>query len=790
MSWTLPTTLRSLLRLRLRLPRHDRRLELQEVLSPRSRVIELGAEDLDLACHRCAQGLPYLGFMRRSAAGATRAEVLRGLIHPYAGPQQIARNNADVLVLSGGLERHIWSFGAYAHARHVLWTPRCSWSTLVALAGLIKNAALLRIRLAGLGTLQLDLGRRRRFLLVEVVRRSLTHARRYISPTVGHQAFFAGLKAAGVDYALLRWPDELADLPAGQDLDLLVADEDVPRIEQLTERLPGTIPLDVYSVSGLPGTDFHQMAYFPPQHARRILERARWLAGLYRVPCAEDHFLSLAYHALYHKGPSSGLPSSLLGSQASRGARRDYAGSLRACAMAQGCDADLSLEGLDLFLHARGWRPPLDVLSRLSHHNPWVRRRIEPLMKEANREHPGLAVFFIRSVALELGLQAEIVDQLQAEGFTVLAERRLTEPQRRRVQRGVRGGNWGRGPYARSGGEPIVAVVCVDLKPLPPEPFLQNRNPHLANSRLLIKRAIRENLNARLPLAQQCNMLHSSDNTAEALAYLELALPGEAPSFLRAVRALEGAFATALPVVRDLTEMGRRAKVEVILFEGRLAVKKTFRPGLERFLARERFALEQLSPRVPAIPPLLASGDNYVIMPYYRDVLRRNKESRRLLPRLWPLRTVRQALAAVRSCYDQGYSLIDFSTQNVVVDRKAGLKVIDFEFLHCYEQRPPSFEQAYDFTGIPPDFQGDFPYGVLGFDLRWRPFVGLDLHSLLHAPRWRQHALRLGYRFELWARYLRKATREVLAFGKDQLMALARGGSWPWLTNAARRLVS
>ena len=72
---------------------------------------------------------------------------------------------------------------------------------------------------------------------------------------------------------------------------------------------PGIQPVDLYSVTGLPGADFRSMPYFPPYLAEELLDRAVIHRGLCRVPAPREHFLSLAYHALYHKGGDSGIPS-------------------------------------------------------------------------------------------------------------------------------------------------------------------------------------------------------------------------------------------------------------------------------------------------------------------------------------------------------------------------------------------------------------------------------------------------------------------------------------------------
>ena len=194
--------------------------------------------------------------------------------------------------------------------------------------------------------------------------------------------------------------------------------------------------------------------------------------------------------------------------------------------------------------------------------------------------------------------------------------------------------------------------------------------------------------------------------------------------------------------LQDISNNGRRANVEVIDWNGSLAVKKTFRKGYERFLERERLAMKTFSRLRPEIPPLLEGGPDYVIFPYYEDVLKFDKRALRLLP----LAVVEQAIDVLPFLYEQGYALLDFTPHNIVVDRLSGLKVIDFEFLHRYETKPETFEASYDLAGIPADFAGDRPVdSVVTYRRKWEPYTGLDIGALLYQPRWRKRLFRLRY---------------------------------------------
>lgn len=747
------------------------RHELLAVCPPETRILEVGAGSPWLARFLRSHGRTrYLGVVPRDRGADGAHGVGWGeLRHRRIVAAGVPRSNAELLVLTGPAGRHLWRFSDFWWAERVAWTPAPGWSAIVAVLGLLRHVLAGRVHVQGVARARDDDGRGRTFLLARVRPPATVPARRYVSPVLGVRGFFDALEAAGARYCVLRWFETLPEVEAGEDLDLLVDDASLEAVERILAAEPGTIPVDLYSVSGLPGTAHQEMAYYPPVLARRLLERAvRTDAGI-RAPSAEDHFHSLAYHAIYHKGERSGIPRRAGEPPAAGAPEHDYAGALARLARACGVDVELSLDALDAHLAAAGWRPPDDMLVRLAARNGWLRRRLTETVPAALDGWEGLAVFFIRERAVALGLEDRVAGRLRAEGFHVLRQRRLDADAARRVRAGVRGGNWERGPWPASGGGPAAVVVALDLLPIEPDAAQRRRSPALDNARVRVKEEIRGALNEALPPAERCNMLHSSDHHVEALRYLEMALPEEVDAIRQEISALRERFRTREPVRATLTRIGRRAKVEVIEYRGGLAVKKTFRPGCERFLEREALAMRTFGGVVPEVPPLLEAGDGYVVYPFYDDARTPDPDG------LLPLAAVRGVLRAVRTFYDHGYALVDLTPANLLLDRRGAPRLVDFEFLHRYRERPPTFEQCYELAGLPDDFDGDRPdWGATargGYDVFWKHRVGLDLHSLLHDPPWLQQAKQWRYRaLHVPARRLRAAR----ARGRGQLLALAR----------------
>ena len=377
----------------------------------------------------------------------------------------------------------------------------------------------------------------------EVVRgliRPGARARRYVAGRYSCEDFFRELAVRQVRYAVLRWFETLPVIARGEDVDLLVADDDLGKIDNLFVRLRSGIACDVYSVSGMPGSDFQKMAYFPPYLAEQIVARARVIKNLYRVPAAQDHFLSLAYHALYHKGYASGLKTVLTPAVPPKKLPdHDYRQVLHDLAVQLSVRVEIDLESLDEYLTQQGWRPPFDMLARLSLRNPWIHDRyfrdgfaVDPLRR-------GLAVFLLRERALHPGVADEVAAELEAQGFRILLSAPLPAERQKAVASRLRGGNWGRGPWAFSGGPPAQVIVTWDPSPLPVDRRQKAEYPLLENGRILrAKMHLRDYLLRGLGKRQRFNPLHSSDNDIQAWEYVEILLPQQLDELRRKLESL------------------------------------------------------------------------------------------------------------------------------------------------------------------------------------------------------------------------------------------------------------
>jgi hypothetical protein len=396
------------------------------------RVVEADVRDASLARWLRAQGSElYLGLAAPARLAALRAELpaWAAKFQPWIGPGQLASNDAQTLALAGDAALAVASRESFSHVERLLVPARWALAAPLAVRRLIGN---LRFD----GELELPGGRWR---VCPVRRDTKIRPRMFLSPELGPRAFFARLNESGARYAVLRWWDELPEIAPGRDVDFLVHDEDLGRFEEALGELPGTIPLDVYTRSGVPGHDYRGACYYPPARADEILGRAVDSGRGVRVPAPREAFFSLAFHAVYHKGEAAGLPSELPGVRPSAAPAHDFAAILPALARPLGLAPPLSLEGLDDFLDGHGWRPPRDTLRKWSRRNAYVAAR--HFDGHRRREQPGPAVFVLRRSALELGLVEPVERELERRGFALLARIELDAEQRARLAAATRGGN-------------------------------------------------------------------------------------------------------------------------------------------------------------------------------------------------------------------------------------------------------------------------------------------------------------------------------------------------------------
>lgn len=506
-------------------------MRLNDLWPTNARIIEAGATRASLCQRLVAAG--YNNYLA-VAPSKQRSEIfsqgqlgLRRRVVAAHSKKVVQQNNADVLILSGWSVLALSRIRSVRHAKYVAIrlqpTPLCWLAMLLGflqcLLFQLSPPRFVNCAAVGAGP----------WLAAFRVRRQRPHngVRRFIPHQLGVCGLLYGLQTAGVRHAVLRWFESLPQVAPGEDLDLLVDDASLEQVRAMLDDGPGIQPVDIYSVTGLPGADFRSMPYFPPYLAEELLDRAVIHRGLCRVPAPREHFLSLAYHALYHKGRDSGIPSASDKRPRRADGDHDYVDILRRLAAGLGINAATTLEGLDACLDSHGWRPPHDMLIRLSRRNRWVRSLLTHADTTASVDDR-VAVFLLREEGMRRGGIERASQLIEKYGFQILSATEFDDRTSSTIARSLRGGNWGRGPWPISGGPPVAAIVAYDPSPIAPNRRDKKRFPFIANARLLCKEKLRDAFNEGFTKDRHCNVIHSSDNGREAMDYLRIIMPDRA----------------------------------------------------------------------------------------------------------------------------------------------------------------------------------------------------------------------------------------------------------------------
>lgn len=335
---------------------------------------------------------------------------------------------------------------------------------------------------------------------------------------------FKELEQQHVSYVVLRWFDDLPTMDPQEDIDMLVADSDFSRIKKILQKgrggSRGFVQFDIYPESNLTG----DIAYYPPHLASQILQNKRQLKCGIWVPSTRYHFLSLTYHALFHKGFASGLSSDLREDSALP-YKQDFRSYLMSLADRTGIEVNhASMEELESILEQHSWLPPLDVYFRRSKKNNWARLRANQIVDPAWRLNHGLVIFFLRELIAGTHIEEHLKKMIVENGASIVDEIHLNKIESLQVVQRTRGGDWGRPRLGKSyAGLPtkiIVARRVNDITAPDNLPMGVVECPWLME----IKKNIRAEANRGIPYRRQCHVLHTSDNGVEASYYLDLIL--------------------------------------------------------------------------------------------------------------------------------------------------------------------------------------------------------------------------------------------------------------------------
>ncbi|TCK93384.1 glycosyltransferase involved in cell wall biosynthesis [Natranaerovirga hydrolytica] len=276
-----------------------------------------------------------------------------------------------------------------------------------------------------------------------------------------------------------------------------------------------------------------------------------------------------------------------------------------------------------------------------------------------------------------------------------------------------------------------LAVILYDLNPTNLKTEEKHKYPKVDNRRYFLIKSLRQQIKIDLGIDDIGEYIDLTTNEKQAKEMMQTILGDRVKDVYDTIDSVESQYMTKLPVVKVFDGFRHRAKTELIKYNNQLAVKKTWKPGNERFYKREKYACEVLSKKCDYIPPLLDCGDNYIIMPYYEDVLQKDDAAKKRI-----LTThIDDVSKYLKQLFDLGYFNPDIHPGQFLFSEKNGLVAIDNEYLQKYEVKPSDFKDSYDIKGYPSNFKGDKPN-----------YVGRNLHKLYN---------------ELWIKYTGYSLLEI-----------------------------
>lgn len=366
----------------------------------------------------------------------------------------------------------------------------------------------------------------------------LMKTRRYISSSMNVDDFFKVLNKEQIRYIILRWFEDLPNIRKGEDIDLLVYDDDLVKISKYVSpyRESNSTPCDIYSISGMTGSDYRGLPYYPKHCAEEMLtERILW-HNKYFVPNPKHYLLAMAYHVVYHKAEASGLLLKIRPDNRRLINNNKYTKVLRTLTSQLGINIELTWIGLQKFLNENGWTPELSLLKGLAEKSKWLENLY--YLNVHDKENTGeIMAFIIREWAHENNLTDWIIKWLENHGLNLLYIYELNEELKEKATHNLRGGKWGSARWREYGGsgKPAVLVITYDFNPIPLDKKYQKDYPYVSNGKFLLKMKLREELNKDQPPNKKRSVLHSSDNTLEALEFINTLYPEEISKILNRI---------------------------------------------------------------------------------------------------------------------------------------------------------------------------------------------------------------------------------------------------------------
>jgi SAM-dependent methyltransferase len=310
---------------------------------------------------------------------------------------------------------------------------------------------------------------------------------------------------------------------------------------------------------------------------------------------------------------------------------------------------------------------------------------------------------------LNADLENFIINYVHEFGYTILKIIDIEEP--KIIEKGI-----------------AKIIVLYDLEPVEMEYKDLDKFTDIDNKRYFNISYLSTEVKLKFNMDNVFNHIYLTKNEDEAKKIIEELLPQEVKNIYNEIHCIEKNYSSDYEVIHKFNSFRHRSKAELIRYRDGLAVKKTWKPNNEKFFIREKFAYGELSKKISYIPILLESGENYIIIPYYKDLLNKNEESKKIIL----TSHIIDVATYFKQLFEAGYYNPDIHPGQFLYSKEEGLIAIDFEYLQEYNKKPDSLFESYDIVGYPKNFQGDKP-NYIGqnlhqwYDELWIKYTGYNL---------------------------------------------------------------
>lgn len=434
----------------------------------------------------------------------------------YQSYRDIYESRANVVFLDNEAVRNL-IMGFPVHSSTVLVSVKWSRHVLYGMVGLVRRILQKHVSVRGWYKNPDSIGNTR-WLILENHLPVLTKNSTIASPNSVDdvEKLIAYLNAEAVQYVILRNYEYLPESHREHgDVDFLVEDADVDKVRAYLLANPGHQSIGVHAVS-VPRSKVESIPYLPPRKARQLIKER--IAGRCNswIPSPEGAFQSYAYHCVYNKGVASGVPTNHSDVPVSEVLENDYMANLKRLADVAGItDIEFTMEGLDEYLGTTGWRPHTDTLAKLAERNIWIKKHF--FSKADSEQTASFVVMILRKQDLSEQDKQEIYSLIESYGFKIVFNEKLTGEKKKIAEDSLRGGVWlGRDEQKAHQYLPSDFLVVTDL-------YTLNKSKILFAHRVrLLKQRIRQQITQS---QDGSSLLHSTDNTAEAIEYIKTVFP-------------------------------------------------------------------------------------------------------------------------------------------------------------------------------------------------------------------------------------------------------------------------